>query len=102
MGTDAKLTQAEPEPDGSMVPVFSSSNHDAEAEALIVKGILDASGVPAIVVGPQTLPNLEFRVQVPEHLLDQAKRVIDEARAAGPAAAQEAEQLTEGQTPPEE
>ncbi len=78
-----------------MVPAFSSSNHDAESEAHIVKGILDASGVPAIVVGPAMLPNLEFQVQVPEHLLGEAQRLIDEARAAGPSAAAEAEQAFE-------
>ena len=83
-----------------MALVFSSSNHDGETEAMIIKGILDASGVPSMVVGPQTLPNLEFQVQVPEHMLGEAQRLIDDARAGGPAAAVEAEELTEGQMPP--
>lgn len=95
-----ELTKNDPTPDESLVPVFSSSNHDGETEAMIIKGILEASGVPAMVVGPQTLPNLEFQVQVPEHMLGEAQRLIDEARAGGSAAAAEAEALTEGQTPP--
>lgn len=101
MGTEVELTENDPTPDESMVPVFSSSNHDAETETMIVKGILDASDVPAMVVGPQTLPNLEFQVQVPEHMLAEAQQLIDDARANGPAAAAEAEALTEGQMPPE-
>jgi hypothetical protein len=100
MGTDVELTKNDPTPDESLVPVFSSSNHDGETEAMIIKGILDASGVPAMVVGPQTLPNLEFQVQVPEHMLGEAQRIIDDARAGGSAAAVEAEMLTEGQMPP--
>lgn len=69
------------------MPVFSSSNHDAEMEAMTIRGILDASGIQAMIVGPSVLPNLEFQVQVPEHMLSQAQEIIDEARAAGPAAA---------------
>ena len=57
MGTEVELTKNDPTPDESLVPVFSSSNHDGETEAMIIKGILDGSGVPAMVVGPQTLPN---------------------------------------------
>ena len=93
---DSELTNADPSPDERMVPAFSSSNHDAESEALIVKGILDANGVPAIVTGPTILPNLEFQVQVPEHMLGEAQRLIEEARAAGASAAVEAEEATEG------
>ncbi|HKD06408.1 MAG TPA: hypothetical protein VKB79_10950 [Bryobacteraceae bacterium] len=93
---DSELTNADPSPDEAMVPAFSSSNHDAESEALIVKGILDANGIPAIVAGPTILPNLEFQVQVPEHLLGEAQRLIDEARQAGSSAAVEAERASEG------
>jgi hypothetical protein len=93
MENDTELTQ-----DGTldeMVPVFSSSNHDAEMEALTIKGVLDASGIPAQIVGPQILPNLEFQVQVSQEDAAEAQTIIDEARAAGPAAAAEAEALTE-------
>lgn len=83
--------RTDPLPDEPMLPVFSSSNHDAEMEAMTIKGILDASDIPALVVGPSVLPSLEFQVQVPEHDLERAQLVIDAARAAGPAAAVEAE-----------
>jgi len=95
METGVELTESDPTPDESMVPVFSSSNHDGESESMIIKSILEASGVPCMVVGPQTLPNLEFQVQVPEHMLGEAQRILDEARAAGPSAAMEAERFSE-------
>jgi F0F1-type ATP synthase membrane subunit b/b' len=41
------------------------------------------------------LPNLEFQVKVPEHLLAEAKQMIEDARGAGRSAAQEAEAQTE-------
>jgi uridine phosphorylase len=78
-----------------MVAVFSSSNHDAEMEAMTIRGMLEASGVPAMVIGPQVLPNLEFQVQVSSELAAKAQDLIAEAKAAGPAAAAEAEALTE-------
>ena len=82
-------------PDEGMTPVFSSSNHDAEMEALAIKGVLDSNGVPAMIVGPSLLPNLEFQVQVPEHLLTQARQLIREARQGGRRAADEGEAATE-------
>ena len=81
--------------DESMVAVFSSSNHDGELEAMAVKGVLDSNNIPSIVVGPQVLPSLEFQVQVPEHLLDQARQLIREAKQGGRRAADEGEAATE-------
>jgi len=78
-----------------MVAVFSSSNHDGEMEAMSIKGVLDSNDIPAIVVGPHVLPNLEFQVQVPEHLLTEARQLIREARQAGRSAAEEGEAQTE-------
>jgi hypothetical protein len=82
-------------PDERMMPVFSSSNHDAEMEALAVKGVLDANDIPAILVGPHVLPSLEFLVQVPQHLLGKAEQLLRDARQGGRRAADEGEALTE-------
>ena len=84
----------------SVAVLFSSSIYDAEMEAMVIKGLLDANNIPAIIVGPQVLPSLEFQVRVPENCLAQAERLISEAKQAGPEAAAEAEAATEGQTPP--
>jgi len=86
---------SDPTPGESFVAAWSSSNHDAEMESMSIKGLLDANGIPAMVVGPQVMPNLEFQVQVPQHLLDEAERVIREARKIGREAASEAEAATE-------
>ena len=81
-----------PEDDSrKMVPFFSSSNHDAEMEAAAIHGVLEANGIPSLLIGPTTLPSLEFQVQVSEERLADAVQAVAEARAAGPAAAAEAE-----------
>jgi hypothetical protein len=82
-------------PELDMVTIFSSSNHDAEMEAMAIHGILDASGIPAIVVGPSTLPNLEFQVQVPKERMEEAERVVAEGKSVGAAGAAEAELASE-------
>jgi hypothetical protein len=78
-----------------MVPVFSSSNHDGEMEATTIHGIMEANGIESLVVGPSTIPSLEFQVQVPRADLEIAQRLIAEAQEAGPAAAAEAEAASE-------
>lgn len=62
---------------------------------MAVKGVLDANEIPAILIGPHVLPMLEFQVQVPAHLLDQARQVIRDSRQAGRRAADDAESATE-------
>jgi hypothetical protein len=81
--------------DLDMVPVFSSMNHDAEMEAMALHSLLEANGIESAVVGPSSIPTVEFQVQVPRSQLEEAERVMTEARAAGPAAADEAEAETE-------
>jgi 2-keto-3-deoxy-L-rhamnonate aldolase RhmA len=78
-----------------MVPVFSSSNHDGEMEAMNVHAILEANGIESMLIGPSTIPSLEFQVQVSEADLEAAQRILAEAQAAGPAAAAEAEAASE-------
>jgi hypothetical protein len=97
MANDSERTTLDREalPDESMVAVFSSSNHDGEMEAMAIKGVLDSNNIPAMIVGPHILPNLEFQVQVPEHLLTEARQLIREARQDGRQAAAEGEAETE-------
>lgn len=84
-------------PDLDMVALFSSSNHKAEMEALSIQSLLEANGIPSVLVGPSTIPSLEFQVRVPRHLVDDAARTVAEARAAGPEAAEEAEEASESE-----
>jgi hypothetical protein len=78
-----------------MVTLFSSMNHDAEMEALALHGLLEANGIESAVVGPSTIPSVEFQVQVLRSQLEAAERVMAEAQEAGPAAAEEAEAAVE-------
>src|ERR1035438_8283903 len=89
------LPTENPGHDLDMVPVFSSMNHDAEMEAQSLHSLLEANGLESAVVGPSTIPSVEFQVQVPRSQLEEAERVIADARAAGPTAADEAEAQTE-------
>lgn len=88
-----------PEGDAShaldLVTIFSSQNVDAESEALAVQAVLEASGISTVLVGTPQIPSLPFEVQVARDRVAEAERVLAEARAAGPAAAEEAEARTE-------
>lgn len=76
--------------DFDVVPLYESLAIDAEAEANVIVGLLEASGIPTTMVRTP-YPSLGYHVQVPRGRLEEATRVIQEARAAGPAAAAEAE-----------
>jgi uncharacterized glyoxalase superfamily protein PhnB len=75
-------------------PVFSALGAEAEMEAIAIHSMLEANGITAIMVGSSSLPNLPFEVKVPREQAQQALRLIEEAKAAGPAAAEEAERQT--------
>jgi hypothetical protein len=83
--------------DLDLVPFFSSSNVDAEMEAMSIHAILQANGIPSVMVGTSQIPSLEFQVQVPRANFADAERAVAEARAAGPEAADEAAEASEGQ-----
>jgi len=81
--------------DEAMVVVFSSANFEGEMEAMGIKSVLDSNGIPAILSGPNMLPNLAFQVQVPQHLAQEAEQLIRLARQDGRHAADVAEAATE-------
>jgi hypothetical protein len=81
--------------DMDMVPLFSETGALAEMEALAVQGILEANGIPFTVFGNSSLPVTEFSVNVPQSRLEEARRVLAEAQADGPAAAEEGERQSE-------
>ena len=77
-----------------MVALYDSSTVDAEMEADVIRGVLDSSGIPSLVKRAGPFP-LAFQVLVPRGRLQEARQLLDEARAAGPEAAAEAERATE-------
>ena len=94
-GDEAELEAVDPSHELDLVILFSSSNIDAEMEANNIHSMLEAGGIPSLVVGATTIPSLEFQVQVPRARLEEAERLLEEARAAGPEAAAEAEAASE-------
>ncbi len=87
--------ELDPSHDLDMVAVFSSQTVDAEIESDVIHSLLDASGVPNLVVGFNQAPSVGFEVRVPRERADEATRLIAEAEAAGPDAAAEAEAASE-------
>lgn len=77
--------------DLDLVTVFRPAGGGGEMEAMSVKAILESNGISAMLVGDARLPNLPEEVRVPREHVTQAKRLIAEALAAGPAGAEEAE-----------
>jgi hypothetical protein len=67
----------------------------SEIEADMIRGLLDAGGIPSMVVSAEQFPNLGFEVKVPRGRVVEAETLVAEARAAGPAAAAEAEAASE-------
>jgi hypothetical protein len=75
-------------PNLDLVPVFRFAS---EMEAQQVKSLLESNGLEAVMVGDTRLPNLPGEIRVAREHVTQAKRLIAQALAAGPAAADEAE-----------
>ena len=78
-----------------MVPIYSSQGVDAEMEADVIHGVLESNGIPSVVVRPGAYPVLGFELHVPQSRVEEARRVISEAQAAGPDAAAEGEAASE-------
>ena len=79
-----------------MVALWDSSNIDAEVEADMIRGVLDSNGIPTLLMGGASqFPNLGFQVLVPRGKVMEAQRLIEEAQAAGPAAAAAGELASE-------
>lgn len=85
----------DPSHDLDMVTLYESLAVDADIEADVIHGILESNGVPSMVVSGFAQPNLGYQVKVPRARLEEARRLIDEAEAAGPEAAAEAEAASE-------
>jgi hypothetical protein len=66
-----------------------------ESEADMIRGVLDANEIPSLLVRAAQYPNLGFEIQVPRGIVVRAEEVVQEALAAGPAAAAEAEAESE-------
>jgi hypothetical protein len=67
----------------------------SEMEADMIRGVLDANGIPSLLVMASELPALGFEIKVPRGKVVEAEELIEGALAAGPEAAEAAEAETE-------
>ena len=81
--------------DLDLVTVFRAAGNTSEMEAMSVLAMLKSNGIYAMTTADPRFPNLPDEVRVPRDKAVEAKRLIEEASAAGPAAADEAEAGTE-------
>jgi len=81
--------------DLDMVTLYESSAVDSEAEADVICGLLESNGISANLVRGTMYPSLGYFVQVPRARLEEAQKLIEEARATGPEGAAEAEASSE-------
>jgi hypothetical protein len=82
-------------PDLDYVVLYSSQTMDADVEADVIRGVLDAAGIACMV---STSPlSMSAEVRVTRTDLPEAQRLLAEAQQAGPEAAVEAEAEGEGQ-----
>jgi len=77
-----------------MVTIYESQAVDAEVEADMIHGILESNGIASTLIRTP-YPALGFYVQVPGAMVEEARRLIAEALAAGPEAADQAEAESE-------
>jgi hypothetical protein len=81
--------------DLDMVPVFIAEGADSEMCAMGIRSVLDAQGIPSVLVSSSPYPSLPFEVRVPKERIEEARKAIAEAEEAGPLAAEEAERESE-------
>lgn len=88
----ARAEESQPAPDAShdldFETVFEGVGTTAELEAMSVKAVLDAAGVPSEIIGTAQLPTLPFVVKVPRAEVEAARAALEEARQAGAAGAE--------------
>ena len=83
---ETELNDAARSHDLDFVTLFRSQATDAEMEAISVQSVMDASGIPAQLIGSAQFPSLPFEVRVPRNRLEEAITLMADARQSGAAA----------------
>ena len=78
-----------------LVELYRGQGTTGEVESMTIRAVLDANHVPSVLVGSMQLPNLAFRVMVPQIFVEAAQQALSEAEEAGPAAAMQGEAESE-------
>lgn len=96
-GTEDRPVSVDPSHDLDLVTVAMTDGTTGEMEAMAIQSVLDANEIESVIVGNSTLPTMGFEVRVAEEEKGVATAAIEEAKAAGPDSAMEAEQAGEHQ-----
>lgn len=81
--------------ESGMAVLYDSLAADAELNADNIHGVLQSNGIDSLIKRSSPYPNLGVMVLVAKGDLEHAKTLIDEALAAGPDAAADAEAQSE-------
>ena len=79
--------EADPSADLDLETIAVFQGADAEMQAAAVEGLLEQSGISVIVEAAYGLPSLPFEIKVAAKLATQAREILAQAEAEGPAAA---------------
>jgi len=80
---EAEVSEEGLSEDLDFVSIFTSQGIEAEMEAISIQSVLEANGIPCIVVGSAQIPSLPFEVRVPKSRLQEASSLLEEVRQAG-------------------
>jgi len=92
---ETDLEDADPSEALDLVTVFRSAGPGAEMDAMSIRSVLEAGGISAVLIGDARYPIFPMQVRVAREHEAQARQMIEDALAAGPAGAEEAEELGE-------
>src|SRR5258708_3583077 len=82
-----EVEEVDPSEDLDLEAIFhSEGSTTAEFEALEVKGVLEANGIAAVIVGDSRLPNLAFEVREARDQMEGALALLADAKNSIPAA----------------
>ena len=79
--------EADPSPELDLETIAVFQGLDAEMQTAAVEGLLEQSGISVVVEGSSSFPNLPHEIKVAGNLAGAARRILAEAEAEGPAAA---------------
>lgn len=92
---EREMEEVDPSHALDLVTVFRAGGPTGEMEAMSVQSVLEAEGISAMIVGDSRYPNFPQEVRVAQEHETRARQLIEEALAAGPVGAEEAEQAGE-------
>jgi hypothetical protein len=70
--------------DLDFVTLFRDQSPEAEMEAISIRALLEANGIPSVMIGSAQFPSLPFEVRVPKSRLEEATSLLEVTRQSAP------------------